>query len=254
MYQNPPQYYQPQPQQLTPQQLAQQKLAYAIQKIHEIRSDLTTGFNQYRLRDSLDQTLQIVEYLLTGQVSHANPNQVPGLPLDPLDQGKAKVEYFGTHANPAPRSPVNNGGDVNFIPGPPSGVGAVGGQTVEYYAAPPGTVLPNGQQVTNVTEQNGMRVEFFAQPQPQGAQQPSSGSTVNNPPTTSFAPGRPPLTVEAGNPIPRLNPEPMPMSVPGANPFSLVANPFSNEVAHAPAPKAPATREELLAALPIPLT
>lgn len=214
-----------------------------VGRIRQLRTDLTTAYNPYSLQKILDGTLELMEYMLAGSVTQPNPNHVPGQALDPLDQGKAKVEFFGGPQQPTrPSEPVRNNGDVNFIPGPPPGSpGAVGGQTVEYYGAPPGTQLPGGQTAPQVYEANGQRVEIFGAP-------PAPSAPVSNQPA-AIVHGRPPVTVEAGYAIPPAPGGPPPPSLPMAPAFSEQMSGHVDIRATKPVP----TRDDLLAALPIPV-
>jgi hypothetical protein len=221
----------------------QQKISMMVGRIRQLRSDLTSAYNPYSLQKVLDATLEVLEYMLSGAVTQPNPNQIPGQALDPLEQGKAKVEFFGGPQPSAPRAPVNNTGDVHFIPGPPAGSpGAVGGQTVEYYNAPPGAQLPAGAAVAESFERNGQRVEIFGGP-------PAPPTPVSNQPA-SFIPGRPPVTVEAGGHVPAGGPVAPAAAVPYAPPF---AEQMGGESAVQTRQNAVPPREDLLASLPIPL-
>jgi len=225
-------YHQPyQPPPPTPEQLRQ----HALHWIKQLRSDVTQAFNPYSLQKAIDGTLQIVEFILnSGRVSTAHPNQVPGQPMNPLDTGKAKVEFFGGPGNqqpqPQPSAPVVNG-DVQFIPG---GGPAMDGQTVEYYAGPPGSQHAGG-------DPNGQRVEIYGGPQAPPI------NTVNNPPQAQIVPGRPPVTVEAGETIHGPAAEAPMTGLPIAQPFAQVMPPPGSQGRPEP------TREELISMLPIPM-
>jgi hypothetical protein len=230
-----------------------------IAHIRTQRNELTQAFNPYSLQKILDETLKILEYMLTGgQVVAAHPNQVPGLPVNPLDTGKAKVELFGgpesAFGRPqpptAPSPPVING-DVQFtrIAG-----GAIGGQAVEFYAGPPGSehARPNPEQT------GGQRVEMFGGPPLAQAPAPTAPptvynpvNTVNNPPQASYVPGRPPMTVEAGEKFPTPISEGPSQGLPMATPFAHVMPTRARPAP--PPPIEPQNRDEMLNMLPIPL-
>lgn len=274
MYPTPPSPYgygYPPPPPPTPEQMRMTMVA----EIRRLRSDLTSSFNPYSLNKILDSTLALFEYMLAGAVIHPNPNQVPGQPVNPLDSGKTKVEFFGGpqtvtpvampgYGPPGPilpgmipqgmpgfvpppfappAAPVTNG-DVQFVPSPPAA-------SVEFYGGPPGT--PGATPVGY--ERNGQKVEFF--PNPPGTPvtgQPAAPSpnTFNNPPTSQIMPGAPAMTVEAGNPVPPSYAPPPAAGLPVAPPFASVMPPPS--ASPAPVARPPQTREELLAMLPVPPT
>lgn len=239
-------YQPPPPPPPTPEQLRQHALGW----IKQLRSDVTQAFNPYSLQKAIDGTLQIIEFILnSGRISTAHPNQVPGQPVNPLDTGKARVEFFAGpgvgQPQPLPSPPITNG-DVQFVPG--SGP-ATGGQTVEYYAGPPGSPYNSG-------DPNGQRVEYYGAPAPQGPQTqptmvlPGPANTLNNPPQAQLVPGRPPVTVEAGEKVPGLAAAAPMTGLPIAQPFAQVM-PAPGSPDHRKAPEP--SREELISMLPIPM-
>jgi hypothetical protein len=212
-----------------------------VNRIRVLRSDLTQAYNPYSLQKILDGTLELFQYLLTGSTQAAHPNQVPGSPINPLDTGKARVEFFsGPPQNPPPpQQPINAGGDVRFIPGPPPGQTVGGMQDVEFFGGPPQAQIPVQRY-----ERNGQTVEFFSTTPPPS--QPLPGA-VNNPPTASFIPGAPPVNVEAGQPIPGA-------SSPYAPAQGLPAAPaFADAAMRPPSQQQPQSREDILASLAIPV-
>lgn len=215
-----------------------QKLAAVVSRIRMLRSDCTRALNPYTLRDVLDGTLEVLEFICSGQVTSPNPNQVPGQALNPLDQGQAVVHFFGgPQATTSPGTPVNNNGDVKFIPGPPPGSpGVVGGQTVQFYNGPQGS--PHA--VAN-PEAGGQRVEFYDGP---------PVTPINNPPSATLGTvggaSAQAVTVEAGHLIPTATAPQLPThGLPHAPPFARTAE-------EAQPVRRPQTREELLAMLPLP--
>lgn len=244
-----PYYQQPAPP--PPQLTAEQKRDILVNKVRALRTDLTQAYNPYSLQKVLDGTLQVIEFVLTGQVTNVNPNQVPGQAVNPLDSGKVRVEFFSGPGVAPPSAPVNSS-DVQFVPAPPQQLlsapdgSAVqsyerNGQKVEFYPNPPGTP---------VTGQLQQPQPQYQQPQYQQPQyQPQS--TLNNPPSATFAPQNAPMIqVEAGQHIPAA-------ALPAPAQGMPVAAPFA-EVMPAPAPgtrvaqRVPQSREELMAMLPIP--
>ncbi len=156
----------------------------SIRQIRYIRSESQTAFNAQSIRDRVIDTLNVLEYLLTGQVTSSNPNTVPGTPADLLDDPtKTRVEFtsgpgaaqqraerdalrasmsafnpvlpaFPTPGQPVAALPSRESGrpivngDVQFIPGPPPGTSTgVGGQTVEYTRSDGTPVDVNGNPI-----------------------------------------------------------------------------------------------------------
>lgn len=282
-YGNPyPGYAPPPPPPPSPEQIREA----IVMEIRRLRSDLTQAYNPYSLQKILDSTLQLMEYMLAGAVVHANPNQIPGRPVDPLDSGKTRVEFFGGpqapaapampgYGSPPPAFPVAPGPSYPGLPGmapvaapPAPGQPVVNGdvsfvrtspapQGVELYGGPPGSPHAAPAQAY---ERNGQRVEFFPNPPgtpvtgaPPQQPPPPPVATVNNPPTAQFTGTSPAVTVEAGHTIQPAH-APMPAAgLPVAPPFATVM-PVAGSSApgYVPPPPPPRTREELLAMLPIP--
>lgn len=249
------------PQQPPPRQpTTEERLRAAVDRIRALKNENTQAYNPYSLQKVNAGILDVLEWILSGTVSSAHPNQVPGLPMNPVDQDKPRVEFYGGPQQPQPQpagTPVVNG-DVQFTYAPAGGGG--NGQTVEYYGGP-GQPQPQPQSPFQPPQLQAP----FQPPQPQAPfhfqsqgpfQPPPPGAHVGNPvsndPAATFAPGStPPLSVEAGGRLPVASAI-RPMSMP-------VAAPFAREERSMPAPgplppRPPETREELLAMLPIPTT
>jgi len=158
----------------------EQRLQHVLPRLAAIRSELYSATYATIVRDRLRETLDLLEFLLTGAVSENQPNQIPGTPASVLDDPtKTRVEFVSHHV---PASPVNSG-DVLFTPGPSGSTGHP--QDVEFF---------QGQA-------SGQRVEFF----------PSQPAT---PAVTSPAPGTPSLEIptrstEAGGRLPTALPIPV---------------------------------------------
>jgi len=172
MHQPQPQYRPQAPRAVPPEE----RPAHVLKRLREIRGELHTATYPTIVRDRLKETLDLIEFWVTGAVSSTQPNIAPGLP--PSDPFATRVEFVQS----MPSQPVRTG-DVNFIPGPPPGTPVVG-QEVEFYNGPAHPAQQPG----------GQRVEFFgAPPQPQMVTSPATGAIIPNGPTH---------TVEAGEVIP----------------------------------------------------
>lgn len=217
MYPYPPQPQAPQPRKLDNNQrmaISQQRLAY-------IKSECHQAVHPTVIRDRLREVIDVLEFLLFGQISNEQPNLIPGAPANAMDDpSKTRVEFYGgpqpaqQPANPfaapspwgapAPSAPVTTG-DVNFTPS------AAPSAQVEY--GPVGGASA------------GQRVEYFDGP-------PRDNSApVSNEPHVTAAPNTPTRTTEAGGPV-----APTPPYVP----------PHSNGAG-------PQSREEAQRTIPIPL-
>lgn len=259
-----PQQQQP-PQQMTREQYdqyvahqqRQQALSLITRRMAYIKSELHQSMNIYSLRDRVRELAELVEYALTGQISDAQPNVVPGTPAANIDDPtKTRVEFtsgpgaamqhqqrnqpqplwqpnvdpFAPQQAPLPRQtgPVNSG-DVQFIPGPPPGVSTgVGGQTVEY------------------VDQYGRQVDSQGRLLNQGVSAPElpRNPVSNQPP--AIVPSVQSRSVEAGG---QVLPPPSSgfMSSPAAGEI------FPGNPAPPPVPGAPTTLEEARQVLPIPI-
>lgn len=260
---------QPQPRQpvppqapLSPEQQQQlavaQKFALIRRQLSYIKSECHQAVHPTVIRDRLRDLIEVMEFMLFGGVSNAQPNLIPGVPAGAMDDpSKTKVEFFagpGTVPQggavimsnpftappppPAARTPVNNG-DVQFIQGPPAGSpGAVGGQTVEYYNGP-----------NHPGDAGAQKVEFFGAPPQQAA------TPVSNQPAQIVAPP-PTLTTEAGHAV---------APIPGGHGHAGLSRPavppelqqifpgIPLEAAPPPPVGVPLTEEQARSVMPIPL-
>lgn len=199
-------------------QPTQQRLETSIARLQYIKSECLGAANPYLLRDRLVWVIEVLEYVLAGQVSKEISNQVPGnRPQE--DHTRAKVQFLGvTQSNDGntpfatPMAPITNG-DVKFTPAPNGGFSVEGGagQAVQFYDGPAGTPYAGGDN------SNGQKVEFFAGPTapPAPAPPPQAQNPVSNSPAATFTPTAPTLSTEAGGNVP-----PMAPSVPTASPFA----------------------------------
>lgn len=169
----------------------------ALYKINELKSELQQAFNPYSLKTILEGTLNVLEYVLGGQVTPAQSHQVPGAPVATQDPNAARVAFSNSSPSPSPGSPITNG-DVQFIPGPqqpaqPVAGQQANGQTVEYYGGPAGSPYESGAA---------QKVEFFGGP--------GAGQTPQPPSTT-------PGVAQAPMPQAPMPQAPMPQApMPGA--------------------------------------
>lgn len=253
MYQNPAQFvagYQPPPPQ------PQDKILVALHQIREIKTDNTLAMNPFTLQKILERTLSVLEYLLSGQVSSAHPNQVPGAPIQ-QDPNMQRVEFFGgpqpqqpqqgypqqgypqgypqsyPQQPPAPQAqpfppqgappqntPVSNA-DVQFTPAPQGPISLEGGTQQPGGGAGQAVEFYDGPPGSPHATPGGQRVEFTAGPgaqqQPQQPQQ--AQGPVSNQPAGTLQPGGPPASVEAGHPVPPTQAPQRPQSAPVQNPF-----------------------------------
>lgn len=241
-----------------PQMTAAQMRTVVLNQIKQLKSDGTQSYNPYSLQKILMATLDVIEFLVSGQISSAHPNQVPGQSIAE-DPNKTRVQLFQTPeqvaaAATAPSVPVVNG-DVQFTR--TSGQGAVGGQTVELYGGPAGSPNAGG-------DNGGQRVEFFGQPAAP-AQQPAQippgygifmvpPGTIPPPPLAGYAlpPGYAlyPLGPPQGYAPPQgyVPPQPMP-AYPTAAP--AVAQPVNNPPTAQFMPGAPPFTVEAGHAIPV---
>lgn len=217
---------------------SEQRVQAALYKIKELKGELQQAYNPYSLKQCLEGTLNLIEYVLGGQVTAAHSNQVPGAPVATQDPNAARVAFSTSAPHATPGSPINNG-DVQFTPGPPAAATPVAGQqpngqTVEYYGGPAGTPYESGSaqkvefyagpgagqqaQPPSTTQQHLPQNPPQPQPQPQQPPQvpsppphdPRAGMPVqpgqpspNNPTGATFTPGVPPVSVEAGHSVPQ---------------------------------------------------
>lgn len=188
----------------------------ALRQIRYIKSESHNAFNAQSIRDRVIDTLNVLEYMLTGQVTASNPNTVPGTPADLLDDPtKTRVEFtsgpgavqqraerdalraaasafspalpaFPTPGQPTAASPSRESGrpivngDVQFIPGPPPGVSTgIGGQTVEYIRADGVHVDANGNPLGGGASQASL--DPFGHPVPADEAAAASGTHMNPP-------------------------------------------------------------------------
>lgn len=234
------QHMQPQPHQMpapTPRPSPTEILAAITAEVRSIKSDLTSAVNPYTLNKCLARLMDVVEFLVAGEVTQGSTGQTPGMPVQPENQA-ARVQIF--NAMPTPGSPVQGGGDVQFFGSRPQGNVVNSGQTVEYYGGPGQNANPGAARVEYVAapqsyESNGQKVEFYGAPAP-AAPTPSAQTPVSNAPAAQFVPGLQMASVEAGQPLP---------AAPAAAPPAAFAAP-------APAPTG-APVSEVLAQMPIPL-
>jgi hypothetical protein len=239
----------------------QQRITIAAKRLAYIKGECHQAVHPTVIRDRVRELIELLEWLLIGEISNAQPHVVPGVPAGiHEDPSKIKVEFTsgpgavaaaqaavaqipGYHADPfsapvAPptpvRGPVNNG-DVNFIPGPPPGSpGAVGGQTVEYFGGP-------GQG-------NGQHVEFFGGP---GAPAQPPAPVSNQP--AQIVPNPPTLTTEAGGPVAPIPGRPANGAPAVGAGLGLFPGFPGFPSAAEPPPGAPRTAEEARTMIPIPL-
>ena len=183
-------------------------IAQLAHYVKQLKSDNQSAYNPYKIKEINEGILNILEVLLTGGQSLSNMNQTAGVQPG-LDPSRARVGLFQT-IPPSPSAPIRSG-DVSFVPGPPAGVTVGnqqdvefhsgpghlgnGGQKVEFYAGPASAPPPGGIPPLPV-EQGGQRVEFMGGPPPL-AQTPIGNTEVR------FAPGTPPMNVEAGEIVPQ---------------------------------------------------
>ena len=222
----------------------QQKLTHAARTMAHIKSELHQAVHPTVLRDRLKDLIEIMEWLLFGQVSNAQPNIVPGIPANAYeDSSRTRVEFYGGPQPPQyqvaqARSPINNG-DVQFMPGPPPGT-SIGGQSVEYYR--------DGQNVDQNGNPTGQQPQF--QPQPPLPPQSQQFMIESPPPPAPRIPGadyRGGQSVEfSGGP---QRPAPIPPGAPVSNqPAQIISTPptLNTEAGHqvAPIPGYPPHRQE----------
>jgi hypothetical protein len=192
----------------------QQRLTAAVHQLRYVKSECLGATNPYLLRDRLVQVIEVLEYILAGDVSGQQSNQVPGnRPQE--DHGKAKVQFLGvTQSNSGsptpfatPTAPINNG-DVQFIPAPNGGFSVEGGagQAVQFFDGPAGSPYAGGNN-------GGQRVEFYDGPGV-AAQNP-----VSNQPPGAVAQTAPTLSIEAGGTVPPTAPQEA-SGLPQAAPFA----------------------------------
>jgi len=234
----------------------QEKIQYVKARLAYIRGECHNAVHPTVIRDRLTELIDVLEWAFFGQVSNEQPHVVPGVPVGQLeDPSRTRVtfvtnaEYVGLAPQglapqgqrmPLPSEPppgsgpppslVQGGqpirsGDVQLMPGPVGGAGAVGGQTVEFYNGPAGSGQSNAA---------GQRVEFFDQHLAPAALPPVSGPSTGGQAGTPGVPTSPPgyhpqmpipsfsnqpqqilyhsqptLTTEAGGPV-----APVPMIIP----------------------------------------
>jgi len=209
---------QPAPQAVNP---TQQRLEVAIRQLRHVKSECQQATNPYTIRDRLVQVIEVMEYILAGNVATAESNQVPGHAPQP-DPNRARVQIIGQvvtneggpFVQPQPSAPINSS-DVKFIPAPNGSFSVEGGsgQAVQFYDGPAGSPYAGGGNA-------GQRVEFFDGPgatapaaEPAPIAPPQAQAPVSNSPAATFAPTAPTLSTEAGGEVP-------PMGVPSAASFA----------------------------------
>lgn len=201
------------PQNSTGPSPTQQRLVAAVQQLRYVKSECLGATNPYLLRDRLVQVIEVLEYILAGDVSGQQSNQVPGnRPQE--DHNRAKVQFLGvTQSNngsptpfATPTAPINNG-DVKFTPAPNGGFSVEGGsgQGVQFYDGPAGTAYAGGNNA-------GQRVEFYDGP---GVAQ----NPVSNQPPGAFTQPAPTLSIEAGGVVPPAGTQEAP-GLPQTTPFA----------------------------------
>lgn len=99
----------PAPRVIPPEERAQ----HALRRLRDIRNELHSATYATIVRDRVRELMDLVEFLLTGTVSEAVPNQVPGAP-PAEDYSKTRVEFVRTQGAPV------NSSDVLFTPSAPS--------------------------------------------------------------------------------------------------------------------------------------
>jgi hypothetical protein len=212
----------------------QQKSQYIQARLAYIKGECHNAVHPSVIRDRLTDVIELLEWSFFGHVSNEQPHVVPGVPVNQLDDpSRTRVTFITNAGFPPPQqqalmpsqpptagapmvgsiasSPPVRSGDVNFMPGPANGAGAVGGQTVEFYAGP-------GQPAAA-----GQRVEFFGAPA-------VSTPAVSTPAVSSPADGGPAVSspvVSGGGSSPPASPTPeLPMT--GYHPQSPIPT-FSNQ-------------------------
>jgi len=208
----------------------QARLNAAIAQLASLKSGCQQAVNPYTLRDRLVDVIEVFEYILSGQVSGAQSNQVPGNLPQYGDPNQARVQHLGVTMNVnglnAPPAPPINNGDVQFVPAPAGGAfssdGGSNGQSVEFYGGPAGSPHAGGSDA-------GQKVEFYGGPPQGGPQQgqalgqapgqpfahpgagtpfagagTQAGNPVSNSPAAVFSPqAAPTMSVEAGGQVPQ---------------------------------------------------
>jgi hypothetical protein len=245
----------------------QEKAQYVKARLAYIRGECHNAVHPTVIRDRLTELIDVLEWAFFGQVSNEQPHVVPGVPVGQLeDPSRTRVTFVMNAGSMGQRMPLPSepppgsgpppslvqggqpirSGDVQLMPGPVGGAGAVGGQTVEFYNGPAGSGQSNAA---------GQRVEFFDQhlapAAPPPVSGPSTGGQAGTPGIPTSPPGyhpqmpipsfsnqpqqilyhsQPTLTTEAGGPVapvpmiipsyPSLNASPpiMPMEIPGNAP------------------------------------
>ncbi len=73
-----------------------QRLAWIVSRLAYIKSECHQAVHPPTLRDRLRDVIEVLEVLVGGAVSDAQPNVVPGVPLESLDDpSKTRVVFFG---------------------------------------------------------------------------------------------------------------------------------------------------------------
>ena len=158
----------------------QQRSQYIQNRLAYIKGECHNAVHPTVIRDRLTEIIELMEWAFFGRVSNEQPHVVPGVPVNQLEDPSRTRVTFSTDASfmgaqpqgllpsqppslsPTPASQPVRSGDVQFMPGALGGGGAVGGQTVEFYAGP-------GQPSAAW-----QRVEFFGTP-------PSAEPAVSSP-------------------------------------------------------------------------
>ena len=171
----------------------QQRSQYIQNRLAYIKGECHNAVHPTVIRDRLTEIIELMEWAFFGRVSNEQPHVVPGVPVNQLEDPSRTRVTFSTDASfmgaqpqgllpsqppslsPTPASQPVRSGDVQFMPGALGGGGAVGGQTVEFYAGP-------GQPSAA-----GQRVEFFGTPP--SAEPPSAGPAGSSLPAAGLPVG-----------------------------------------------------------------
>jgi hypothetical protein len=118
---------------------AEERAAHAVRRLRDIRNELHSATYATIVRDRVRELMDVVEFLLTGLVSEAVPNQTPGSP-PAEDYTKTRVEFVRQSGAPV------NSADVIFTPSAPSS------QRVEFVSNQPAGQIDHHPPATNTVE------------------------------------------------------------------------------------------------------
>jgi len=230
-----------------------ERLAIAKSRLAYIKSECHQAVNPVSIRDRVRDLISLLEFVLCGEISDAQPNVVPGTPAGQLeDPTKTRVEFFGGPGNRGVQQELDPFG----MPMPPTYHGPPSPHHAQQISPPTSRSLPSmprppvnssdvhfipaagGGPVSGGGSSAGQTVEYYdgpGMPAVPGGRTPTSvedsdltrggqrvelfggppqpAPTVSNMPP-QIIPNQPTMTTEAGHPVAPTPPSPIRMPIP----------------------------------------